>query len=76
MGWFRRFGVWSLLFAWPPLVGDPLTVVAGMPRVGLLPFPALVALGKTARYVVVALAAVSARGDGRRSVATSPGRRP
>src|SRR5689334_953609 len=26
--WFRRFGVWSLLFAWLPLVGDPLTLVA------------------------------------------------
>ncbi|MDA0342391.1 MAG: DedA family protein [Proteobacteria bacterium] len=51
--WFQRFGVWSLLFAWLPLVGDPLTLVAGVLRVNFLPFLVLVALGKTARYAVV-----------------------
>lgn len=51
--WFNRFGVWSLLFAWVPVVGDPLTVVAGVLRVRFWLFLVLVALGKTARYVVV-----------------------
>jgi membrane protein YqaA with SNARE-associated domain len=51
--WFRRFGVWSLLFAWLPLVGDPLTLAAGVLRVNFLPFLVLVTLGKTARYAVV-----------------------
>jgi membrane protein YqaA with SNARE-associated domain len=50
---FRRFGTWSLLFAWLPVVGDPLTLVAGAAGVGLLPFVLLVALGKGARYAVV-----------------------
>jgi len=27
--WFKKFGVWSLLFAWLPIIGDPLTLVAG-----------------------------------------------
>ncbi|MFP6746583.1 MAG: YqaA family protein [Alphaproteobacteria bacterium] len=55
--WFRRFGLWSLLFAWLPVVGDPLTVVAGVLRVRFPPFLFLVALGKTGRYVVIAILA-------------------
>jgi membrane protein YqaA with SNARE-associated domain len=55
--WFRRFGAWSLLFAWVPLLGDPLTVAAGMLRVNLWLFLVLVAVGKTARYVAVLWAA-------------------
>ncbi len=55
--WFKRFGVWSLLFAWLPVIGDPLTVVAGILRVKLSLFLTLVAVGKTARYVIVALTA-------------------
>lgn len=52
--WFARFGVWSLLFSWAPLVGDPLTLAAGALRVKFLPFLLLVAAGKTARYGVIA----------------------
>ena len=51
--WFARFGVWSLLLAWLPIVGDPLTLVAGVLRVNFWLFVALVALGKTARYALV-----------------------
>jgi len=51
--WFQRFGVYSLLLAWVPLVGDPLTFVAGMMRVKWLPFVVLVAIGKGLRYAVV-----------------------
>lgn len=52
--WFNRFGVWSLLMAWLPLIGDPLTVVGGLLRVRLWKFVLLVAIGKAARYVIVA----------------------
>ncbi len=51
--WFARFGVWSLLFAWLPVVGDPLTVLAGLLRTPLVLFLPLVALGKFARYAAV-----------------------
>ncbi|WP_431857476.1 YqaA family protein [Azospirillum sp.] len=51
--WFRRFGVWSLLFAWLPLVGDPLTLVAGILRVDLRLFLLLVTVGKAGRYAAV-----------------------
>lgn len=50
---FRRYGLASLLFAWLPVVGDPLTLVAGVLRVRFWLFLLLVALGKTARYAVV-----------------------
>jgi membrane protein YqaA with SNARE-associated domain len=55
--WFARYGTWSLLFAWLPIVGDPLTFVAGLLRVRLGVFLLLVGLGKGARYAVVLLAA-------------------
>ena len=51
---FARFGTWSLLFAWVPWIGDPLTVAAGLLRVPLPRFVALVGVGKTARYLAVA----------------------
>ncbi len=50
---FKRYGVWSLMFAWLPLVGDPLTFVAGILRVRLLVFVLLVGLGKCARYATI-----------------------
>lgn len=52
---YRRHGLWTLLFAWVPVVGDPLTVVAGALRVGFLPFLLLVGLGKAARYAALAV---------------------
>ncbi|MCY4285048.1 MAG: DedA family protein [Thiotrichales bacterium] len=55
--WFRRFGVWTLLLAWAPIIGEPLTVIAGAMRVGIVPFLILVATGKGLRYIVIALAA-------------------
>lgn len=48
--WFDRYGSWSLLLAWLPIVGDPLTFVAGVMRVHWLRFLVLVAIGKVARY--------------------------
>ncbi|MGX5826335.1 YqaA family protein [Mesorhizobium sp. 43Arga] len=50
---FRRFGEWTLLFAWLPVVGDALTLAAGAARVNLGVFVALVATGKAARYAVI-----------------------
>ncbi len=49
-GWYQHYGLFSLLFAWVPIVGDPLTVAAGALRVRLLPFVVLVTIGKATRY--------------------------
>ena len=51
--WFSKFGKWSLLFAWVPIVGDPLTFVAGLLRVRFFDFIILVAIGKVSRYLIV-----------------------
>jgi membrane protein YqaA with SNARE-associated domain len=54
--WYRRYGVWSLLLAWLPVVGDPLTVVAGALRANLALFVVLVTVGKLGRYAVLVAA--------------------
>lgn len=53
--WFTRWGTWTLLLSWLPMVGDALTIVAGALGVRLGVFVALVAVGKAARYAVVLL---------------------
>ncbi|HRK19518.1 MAG TPA: VTT domain-containing protein [Hyphomicrobiaceae bacterium] len=50
---FLRWGTWSLLFSWVPIVGDPLTFVAGLLGVPLKIFFPLVAIGKAARYLAI-----------------------
>ena len=52
--WYARYGWWSLFFAWVPVVGDPLTVVAGAMRTRIALVIVLVGLGKLGRYVFVA----------------------
>ena len=49
--WFRRFGKWSLLISWFPLIGDALTFVAGSMRIPLLQFTILAGTGKASRYI-------------------------
>jgi len=51
---FRKFGTLSLLFAWVPIIGDPLTLIAGVLRVNIFLFLVLVTFGKLGRYLVVA----------------------
>ena len=51
--WFNRFGKWSLLFAWVPIIGDPLTLAAGLFRVKFIEFLILVMIGKVSRYVII-----------------------
>lgn len=53
IGWYQRWGVWSLLLAWTPFLGDPLTLVAGVLRTGFWTFLVLVTVGKAGRYVLV-----------------------
>ena len=52
--WYRRYGKWSLLLSWAPIIGDPLTVVAGVLREPFWSFLLLVAIAKTGRYLVLA----------------------
>jgi len=51
--WFNKFGRWSLLFAWVPIIGDPLTLVAGLLRVKFIEFIIIVTIGKFSRYFLI-----------------------
>jgi membrane protein YqaA with SNARE-associated domain len=50
---FNTYGIWSLLLSWVPIIGDPLTFIAGALSVRLLPFLILVTIGKAARYAFI-----------------------
>ncbi|RKF17550.1 DedA family protein [Alginatibacterium sediminis] len=48
--WLRRFGVWSLLLSWTPIIGDGLCLLAGAAKLPWLPCLLIMALGKFIRY--------------------------
>ena len=48
--WFNKYGNWTLLFAWLPIIGDPLTLYAGMMKMRFWLFITLVFIGKSTRY--------------------------
>jgi membrane protein YqaA with SNARE-associated domain len=50
---FKKYGLFSLLFAWVPIIGDPITVIAGILRIRLWLFLILVTIGKLLRYIVI-----------------------
>lgn len=54
--WFARWGQWSLLLSWLPVIGDPLTLAAGVLQVPLGRFLMLVTIGKLLRYTLLAFA--------------------
>jgi membrane protein YqaA with SNARE-associated domain len=56
---YKRFGLWSLLFSWLPLIGDPLCLVGGVLRLPFGRFSLLVFSGKLARYALVAQVTVA-----------------
>jgi membrane protein YqaA with SNARE-associated domain len=57
---YNRYGLWSLLFAWMPIIGDPITLVAGLAKTRFSLFILLVVIGKGARYaLLIALAQVA-----------------
>ncbi|MCS4242429.1 membrane protein YqaA with SNARE-associated domain [Rhizobium sp. BIGb0125] len=57
--WYQRYGKWSLLLSWAPIIGDPLTVVAGVMREPFPVFLLLVTIAKVGRYVVLASVTLS-----------------
>lgn len=52
--WYHRYGRWSLLGSWLPVIGDPITVVAGVLKEPLATFLLLVTIAKTGRYMILA----------------------
>lgn len=58
-GWYGRWGWTSLLGSWLPIVGDPLTLAAGMMREPLWRFMLVVTLAKFGRYAALAMVTLS-----------------
>jgi membrane protein YqaA with SNARE-associated domain len=54
MSLYKKYGSWSLLFSWIPILGDPLCLAGGVLRLGFPVFSVLVFLGKFARYAAIA----------------------
>ncbi|GLK90316.1 YqaA family protein [Pseudomonas turukhanskensis] len=52
--WYQRYGCWTLLLSWLPVVGDPLTLIAGVMREPLWRFLLLVTVAKAGRYLALA----------------------
>lgn len=55
MNWLNRYGYWALLLSWLPVVGDPLCLAAGWLKMRFGPALLMIALGKAARYLLLAL---------------------
>lgn len=51
--WTERYGLPALLLSWLPVIGDPLTLAAGVGRIRLLWFVPLVAGLRVARYAAL-----------------------
>ena len=50
---YARWGHWTLLLSWVPIIGDPLTLVAGVMREPLWRFLLVVTAAKALRYGAV-----------------------
>ncbi len=59
---YSKYGTWSLLLSWLPIIGDPLCLAGGLMKVGFARFSILVIAGKVARYS--ALAYIAREGAG------------
>ncbi len=52
--WLQKYGFWSLLFSWLPIIGDPLCFAAGWLRLPFWPSLLLIFIGKALRYSLLA----------------------
>ena len=55
ISWYKKYGQWTLLLCWVPLIGDPITVIAGIFKIPFKTFVLIVALAKTSRYIIVVI---------------------
>lgn len=59
---YQKYGSWSLLLSWVPIIGDPLCLVSGSFRLNFLLFSLLTFCGKLTRYIIVATITASNMG--------------
>ncbi|MBU0680309.1 MAG: DedA family protein [Proteobacteria bacterium] len=56
---YQKYGSWSILLSWVPVIGDPLCLVGGSLRLNFIHFSLLAFSGKLARYALIASVTVS-----------------
>ncbi len=59
---YHRYGRWSLLLSWMPIIGDPLTLIAGTLREPFWSFLLIVLVAKAGRYLALAALTLGALG--------------
>ena len=53
---YHKYGYWSLLLSWVPIIGDPITLIAGLLKENFARFLLMVAIAKIGRYLFIYLA--------------------
>lgn len=48
---YQKYGYWTLLLSWVPIIGDPITLIAGLLKENFARFLLLVSLAKVGRYL-------------------------
>ena len=57
--WYHKYGKWTLFLSWVPFIGDPITIVAGIFRMPIMPFILIISCAKTIRYIFIAFIALN-----------------
>lgn len=52
-GIYQKYGFWSLLLSWVPIIGDPITLIAGLLKENFVRFVVMVSIAKMGRYLFV-----------------------
>ena len=52
---FKKYGKWSLLLSWVPIIGDPIAFAAGALRYNFILFIIFISIGKFGRYFLIIL---------------------
>ena len=52
-GIYQKYGFWSLLLSWVPVIGDPITLIAGLLKENFVRFVVMVCIAKIGRYLFV-----------------------
>ncbi len=58
-GIYQKYGYWSLLLSWMPVIGDPITLIAGLLKENFWRFLTLVSVAKIGRYLCIYLIFIS-----------------
>ena len=52
--YFEKYGAWALLLSWVPIIGDPITLIAGALKYDVKWFVMIVLFAKGMRYIMIA----------------------